>query len=67
LAMYSQVQYIAEMGVEFFNTDKSQKRSEHIGNYSYWNVDTGQVDALISPSVKVLLSGIRNRTGVIII
>jgi len=62
-AVASQVEYVIEMGDSFFASDKSEKKSEDIGDYSYTNSDTGTVEKLIAPKAKILLRGITNRKG----
>lgn len=64
-AVAAQVNFINEMGDEFFNTDKADKQSESIGDYSYTKgqkAATGRY-ALVAPTAKALLRGIINRTG----
>lgn len=71
LATAAQVQYMNEMGESFFDTDKSEKTSERLGDYSYSvGVGTGGgvtgVARFIAPKAKMLLRGIQNRTGAIL-
>jgi hypothetical protein len=69
-AVAAQVGYFIEMGENFFRGDKSNFKSESIGDYSYTRGDsagtsTGGVGSLISPKAKSLLKGIINRIGTI--
>jgi hypothetical protein len=66
-AVAAQVEYIIQMGAAFFTTDASGKQSESIGDYSYTNAQ-GLVgtNRLIAPKAKILLNGIKNRTGMIV-
>ncbi len=67
-AVAAQVEFMREMGDEYFQTDKSQMLAERIGDYSYQKSD-GQnrsFEQLIAPKAKELLRGIRNRKGAII-
>jgi hypothetical protein len=63
-AIAAQVEYVIEMGENFFKGDKADMESESIGDYSY---SKGQGIAhlykIISPKAKLLLKGIVNRTG----
>lgn len=64
-ATRAQVQFIMEMGEEYFLGDDSEMSSESIGSYSYSRGSAGQ-DALvkmIAPKARVLLRGIVNRRG----
>jgi hypothetical protein len=67
-AVAAQVEYVIEMGDSFFAGDKSEMESESIGDYSYTK---GQgiagISKLISPKAKMLLKGIYNRTGVLVV
>lgn len=65
-ATAAQVEYVIEMGDSFFSTDKAEKKSESIGDYSYTNTDTGMINKLIAPKAKILLTGIKIRIGQII-
>jgi hypothetical protein len=65
-AVAAQVEYLIEMGDSFFSSDKSEKSSESIGDYSYSNATTGTIEKLIAPKAKMLLRGIKNRKGDII-
>lgn len=65
-AVVWQVEYIIEMGDSFFASDKSEKKSEDIGDYSYTNYDGSGLNKLMSPKSKTALIGIRNRKGYII-
>ena len=63
-AVAAQVEYIVAMGSDYFKTDKSLKNSERISSYSYENAKGQSVlNKLIAPKAKMLLKGIRNRTG----
>ena len=67
-AVAAQVEYIVEMGADFFASDKSDKQSESIGDYSYTNAEgAAGLAKIIAPKAKVLLRGIINRTGVIVV
>lgn len=67
-ATAAQVEYMNEMGTDFFSTDRSEKQSESIGDYSYTNGSGGSIlEKMIAPKAKILLRGLRNRTGVIIV
>lgn len=69
-ATAAQVEYMINMGAEFFGTDRADKVSESIGDYSYSNAQGESGSAglakLIAPKTKILLRGIKNRTGEII-
>jgi hypothetical protein len=71
-AVAAQVVYKIEMGDSFFNGEGSNMSSESIGDYSY-SLGTGGsgstrgASRLIAPRAKLLLRGITNRTGVIIV
>lgn len=67
-AVAAQVEFMSAMGDNFFKTDKSEMNSENIGDYSY-SKDGKKVglDALIAPKAKLLLSGIINRVGQIVV
>lgn len=69
-ATAAQVQFMDEMGAEYFSTNQSEKISERIGDYAYSNADSnaGAVGAskLIAPKAKLMLRGIKNRTGSIV-
>lgn len=72
-ATAAQVEFMVAMGAKFFKTDKSEKNSERIGDYSYersgGNSGAGGTDIrrLIGPKAKALLRGFINRTGEIIL
>lgn len=67
-AVAAQVEFIIEMGSRFFASDQIEKVSERIGDYSYTNAETHQgVSRLIAPKAKMLLRGIRNITGEIVL
>ncbi len=65
-ATAAQVEYVINMGVDFFSGADSDKQSESIGDYSYSNAP-GSVGSnkLIAPKAKMLLRGIRNIKGTI--
>lgn len=65
-AVAAQIEFLINMGDNFFNTDKAEKQSEAIGDYSYTGTATGATEKLISPKAKLLLRGIKNRVGVIV-
>lgn len=66
-AVAAQVAYIVEMGDSYFNSDKADRSSERIGDYSYENGAGGSgLHKLIAPKAKLLLRGIKNRVGVIV-
>lgn len=66
-AVAAQVEYIINMGDEFFRTDKSGMQSESIGDYSYsLQAGTPGSARMIAPRAKLLLRGYTNRTGRII-
>lgn len=63
-AVAAQVEYMVNMGDDFFRTDKAQKTSETISRYSYTKGDGGSgVVSLIAPKAKSLLSEVLNRVG----
>lgn len=64
-ATAAQVQYMIEMGANFFASDNTNVESESIGDYSYTK-KAGGVSALLAPKAKSYLRGIINRRGVII-
>lgn len=64
-AVAAQVQYVIEMGDKFFSTDRSNKTSESIGDYSY-SKEKSSGNPLIAPKAKLLLHSIRNRLGEIV-
>lgn len=66
-AVAAQVQYMIEMGDDFFSNDSSEKTSESIGDYSYQS-GNGQngpmgLSRLIAPKAKGYLRGIRCIVG----
>lgn len=65
-AVAAQVEYVIEMGDNFFASDKSEKKAESIGDYSYTNAEVGTIEKLVAPKAKMLLRGIKNRKGAII-
>lgn len=69
-AVACQVEYMAQLGDGFFNTDQSDKMAERIGNYSYSKGGGGNSGAMpsslsrmIAPKARTLLRGIRNPGG----
>lgn len=63
-AVAAQVEYIINMGDDFFRTDKADKTSESIGDYSYSTKEgRAGVMRLIAPKAKLLLRGYINRVG----
>jgi hypothetical protein len=63
-AVAAQVEYIVNMGDDFFRTDKSDKQSESIGDYSYsLGEKQSGLTRMIAPKAKLLLRGYINRTG----
>lgn len=66
-AVAAQIEYLVEMGDSFFASEKSELKSESIGNYSYeLSGNPTALRRLIAPKAKVLLRGYINRTGTII-
>jgi len=67
-AVAAQVQFMIEMGDAYFASDKADLQSESIGDYSYTKVAGGSsLDKQIAPKAKILLDGIRNLKGAIIV
>lgn len=64
-AVAAQVEFQVNVGDAYFNTDKADLTSENIGDYSY-SKKTGGSTNLISPKVKLLLRGITNRVGMMV-
>lgn len=64
-AVAAQVEYVVEMGTAYFKSNASKVQSESIGDYSYSNAQGGP-DDLVAPKAKILLRGIRNKTGEIL-
>ena len=63
-AVAAQVEFMVEMGDNYFQTNASEKQSESIGDYSYSLSDgAAGLGKLIAPKAKLLLRGIRNITG----
>ena len=60
-----------EMGKAFFATQASLLNSERIGDYSYSKGERGQsgagLNSLIAPKAKILLRGIVNHKGKMIV
>jgi hypothetical protein len=63
-ACLAQVQYMIEMGDDFFNSG-ADKDSENIDGYSYKVKDGTR--RMISPKAKDYLHGIMNRKGILIV
>ncbi len=68
-ATAAQVQFQIQMGSAYFASDKATMESETIGDYSYTKSagSGGSLETLIAPKAKVLLRGIVNRTGTMIV
>ena len=69
-AVAAQVQFIIEMGDDYFSGDTADKDSESIGNYSYSRGTGGagsSVSRLIGPKAKSLLRGYKNLKGKLIV
>lgn len=67
-ATAAQVQYMIEMGAEYFSTDESNYNSESIGNYSYSKkAGGGSIASLIAPKAKEYLRGYVNRKGTMVV
>lgn len=65
-ATAAQLQYMIVMGDAFFASN-GEETSEQIGDYSVTRKAGGGGEAaLIAPKAKLLLQGIRNRTGVLV-
>lgn len=66
-ATAAQVQFMIEMGQDYFSTNASEKTSESIGNYSYQNAGNQNgligISKLIAPKAKGYLKGIRCIVG----
>lgn len=69
-AVAAQVEYIINMGDEFFSTNQSDKTMERIGDYAYTVGGQGTspspgagANNLIAPKAKLLLRGIKSRIG----
>jgi len=64
-ATAAQVQYMIEMGADYFATDKFKINSEQIGDYRYQKapVDGGSLNDLVAPKARAYLRGIRNIKG----
>lgn len=70
-ATAAQVEFMSQMGDEYFKTDRVDKVSERIGDYAYENANSQGVgftgaEKLIAPKAKILLRGIRSRIGSIV-
>ena len=68
-ATAAQVEFMIKMGTAYFASDKATMDSESIGDYSYSKSagGGGSLETLIAPKAKVLLRGIVNRTGTMIV
>ena len=68
-ATAAQVEFMIKMGDAYFQTDKATMDSESIGDYSYTKSagSGGSLETLIAPKVKVLLRGIVNRVGTMVV
>jgi hypothetical protein len=69
-ATAAQVQYMIEMGMDFFSGSDSDMDSESIGNYSFSRGSSGGQSAtvkMIAPKARVLLRGIKNSTGRLVV
>ena len=67
-AVAAQIEYVIEMGDAFFAGYKSEVQSESIGDYSYAKgKGVSSISKLISPKAKIILKGIYNRTGTIVV
>lgn len=64
-ATAAQVEYMIQMGDEYFKSDKWKMNSESIGDYRYQKspVDGGSIEDLIAPKTRLLLKGYKNRRG----
>jgi hypothetical protein len=70
-ATVAQIEYMVNLGDNFFGSDKVDMVAEHIADYSYDKGSNNQQSAtgiarLIAPKAKILLSGLKNRLGEII-
>lgn len=68
-AVAAQVEFVIQMGAEYFAGDQSDKESESIGNYSYSKGSSGAGSSnvrLISPKARQLLRGVKNIKGKLI-
>jgi hypothetical protein len=67
-AVAAQVEFIINMGDDFFGSDTSDKQSESIGDYSYTRgAGTGNLARLIAPKAKLLLRGYIRRSGSLVL
>jgi hypothetical protein len=64
-ATAAQVEYMIQMGDAYFSTDKAEMESESIGDYSYDK--DGSLSSMIAPKAKMLLRGIKNIKGEILV
>lgn len=65
-ATAAQVEYIIQMGTDFFKSDKSTYTGEHIGEYGYYRSAGANQQILIAPKAKQYLRGYVNRKGIMI-
>lgn len=68
-AVAAQVQFMINMGEDFFANDASDKTSENFGNYSYSKggaSKSGTISKLIAPKAKTLLRGYVRLTGTLV-
>lgn len=71
-ATAAQVEYMIQMGADYFSSDQSDKQSESIGNYAYskggGNAGSAHPRVLMTaPKARALLRGIKNSTGRLIV
>lgn len=67
-ATAAQCEYINKQGLDFFTSDAGTMQTEHIGPYSYGRRGTTtSSDILIAPKTRMLLKGLKNRRGTIVI
>jgi hypothetical protein len=67
-ATAAQCEFINRQGLAFFTSDSAYLTSEHIGSYSYTrDLRAAGTNFLIAPKAQLLLKGIMNRRGTMII
>lgn len=66
-AVAAQVEFKIQKGDEYFSGDNADYTAEQIDNYSYQKSPTKSLSKLIAPKAKMLLRGIMNRKGAIIV
>ncbi len=67
-ATAAQCEYINKMGLNYFISDDSYISSEHIGPYSYQkNIKALGTSVLIAPKARMLLRGLMNRKGIMVV